>query len=55
MVATALPAIPSWFGWFLGLIPVYGICGFLLVQREWKGRQEKLAVTKTSSAEHHLA
>lgn len=50
VVATALPAIPSWLGWFLGLIPVYGICGFLLVQRGWKGRQEKLAVTKTPSA-----
>jgi len=50
VVATALPAIPSWLGWFLGLIPVYGICGFLLVQREWKGRQGKLALAKTSSA-----
>ena len=50
VVATALPAIPSWLGWFLGLIPLYGICGFLLVQRQWKGRQEKFAVTNTPSA-----
>ena len=50
VVATALPAIPSWLGWFLGLIPVYGICGFLLVQREWEGRKEKLALAQTPSA-----
>ena len=50
VVATALPAIPSWLGWFLGLIPVYGICGFLLVQRERKGRKVKLALEKTPAA-----
>src|SRR5215467_2692170 len=39
VVATALPAIPSWLGWFLGLIPVYGIFAFLLVQRRSKAQQ----------------
>lgn len=44
VTATALPAIPTWLGWLLGLIPVYGICGFLLAQQGRKGRQEKLGV-----------
>jgi len=39
VIATALPAIPSWFGWLLGLIPAYGIFAFLLVLRRWKGQQ----------------
>ena len=39
VLATALPAIPSWFGWLLGLIPAYGIFAFLLVQRRSKAQQ----------------
>ena len=39
VMATALPAIPSWFGWLLGLIPAYGIFAFLLVQRRSKAQQ----------------
>ena len=44
VTATALPAIPTWLGWLLGLIPVYGICGLLLVQLGRKGWQEKLGI-----------
>lgn len=44
VAATALPAIPGWLGWLLGLIPVYGICGLLLVQLGRKERQGKLRV-----------
>jgi hypothetical protein len=31
VTATTLPAIPTWLGWLLGLIPVYGIVVFLLL------------------------
>lgn len=31
ITATTLPAIPTWLGWLLGFIPVYGIIIFLLV------------------------
>jgi hypothetical protein len=33
VTAITLPAIPTWLGWVLGFIPVYGIVVFLLLQR----------------------
>lgn len=38
ITATAPPAIPEWLGWFIGLIPLYGLFVFLLMQR---GRRVK--------------
>ncbi len=40
VTATAPPAIPLWLGWSIGLIPLYGLLAFLLLQR---GREQKLA------------
>ena len=36
ITATAPPAIPLWLGWFIGLIPIYGLFAFLLSQRRRK-------------------
>ncbi len=36
ITATAPPAIPVWLGWLIGLIPLYGVLGFLLSQRRRK-------------------
>lgn len=33
VTAITLPPIPTWLGWVLGYIPVYGIVVFLLMQR----------------------
>lgn len=33
ITATAPPAIPTWLGWLIGLIPLYGLFAFLLSQR----------------------
>jgi hypothetical protein len=32
----APPAIPQWFGWLIGTVPLYGLLGFLLLQRNRK-------------------
>ena len=32
ITATTIPAIPTWLGWALGFIPVYGIAVFLVMQ-----------------------
>lgn len=45
IVATAPPAIPEWLGWTIGLIPLYGLLLFLLLQR---GHKRKSAVTQTT-------
>jgi hypothetical protein len=37
--ATAPPAIPFWLGWLIGLIPLYGLLLFLLLQRKRKAAQ----------------
>lgn len=37
--ATAPPAIPLWLGWLIGLIPLYGLLLFLLMQRNRKQAQ----------------
>jgi len=39
IVATAPPAIPTWLGWVIGLIPFYGLLIFLLMQRGRKREQ----------------
>ena len=31
--ATAPPAIPSWLAWVIGFVPLYGLIGFLALQR----------------------
>lgn len=44
ITATAPPAIPSWLGWVIGCIPLYGLFVFLLLQRGRKARKEQAAV-----------
>ena len=36
ITATAPPAIPEWFGWLIGFIPLYGLLIFLFMQRSKK-------------------
>jgi hypothetical protein len=43
LIATAPPAIPSWLGWVIGFIPLYGLFVFLLLQRGRKARQTTAA------------
>ncbi|HEU5226462.1 MAG TPA: hypothetical protein VFU49_01540 [Ktedonobacteraceae bacterium] len=45
IVATAPPAIPTWLGWLIGLIPIYGLFGFLLMQRSRKSKRGQTPVT----------
>lgn len=33
VTAVTLPAIPTWLGWFIGFIPVYGIMLYLILQK----------------------
>jgi hypothetical protein len=33
---TAPPALPVWLGWFVGLVPLYGLLGFVLLLRKRK-------------------
>ena len=39
ITATAPPALPTWLGWVIGFIPLYGLFVFLLLQRGRKARQ----------------
>ncbi len=41
ITATAPPAIPTWLGWAIGGIPLYGLLVFLLSQRGRKARLEE--------------
>ncbi|HJT58812.1 MAG TPA: hypothetical protein VJ761_20045 [Ktedonobacteraceae bacterium] len=43
IVATAPPAIPSWLGWIIGFIPLYGLAMLLLLRRGRKTRREQTA------------
>jgi len=49
ITATAPSAIPLWLGWLIGLIPLYGLLAFLLLQRGKKNKSavmdEKVVVT----------
>jgi len=42
ITATAPPAIPTWLGWAIGLIPLYGLLVFLVMQRGRKARQKQI-------------
>lgn len=44
ITATAPPAIPTWLGWVIGFIPLYGLTVFLVLQRGRKTRQEQTVV-----------
>ena len=44
IIATAPPAIPTWLGWVIGSIPLYGLLVFLLVHRGRKASQEQTAI-----------
>src|SRR4051812_41867509 len=37
ITATAPPPIPVWMGWLIGLIPLYALLAFVLLQRRRKG------------------
>jgi hypothetical protein len=43
ITATAPPAIPTWLGWAIGGIPLYGLLVFLLMQQGRKARPEQRA------------
>ena len=43
ITATAPPAIPSWLGWTIGFIPLYGLLVFLLMQRGRKAKKREAA------------
>jgi hypothetical protein len=46
ITATAPPAIPTWLGWGIGGIPLYGLLVFLLMQRSRKARPEQIVASK---------
>jgi hypothetical protein len=43
ITATAPPAIPTWLGWTIGFIPLYGLLVFLLMQRGRKASKQDTA------------
>jgi len=43
ITATAPPALPTWLGWVIGFIPLYGLFVFMLFQRGRKARQVQAA------------
>ena len=43
VTATAPPAIPKWLGWSIGLIPLYGLIAFLVMQRNRNKRRQNAA------------
>lgn len=49
--ATAPPAIPLWLGWLIGLIPLYGLLLFLLLQRNRKAAQTVTVVAGDAPAQ----
>lgn len=38
ILAAAPPAIPEWMGWLIGMLPIWGILGFLIAQARRAGR-----------------
>ena len=44
VTATAPPAIPKWLGWSIGFIPLYGLIGFLVIQRNQNHRRQQKVV-----------
>ena len=49
--ATAPPAVPGWFGWLIGLIPIYGLLIFLLLL----SGQKKASTPSKQPAEQNLS
>ncbi|GCE07402.1 hypothetical protein [Dictyobacter aurantiacus] len=47
--ATAPPALPTWVGWLIGLIPLYGLTIFLLMQRGRRNKPEPPTPTTTET------
>ena len=47
--ATAPPPIPQWLGWTIGLIPLFGLLAFLLIQRSRKGSKQSLGTGESAS------
>lgn len=43
IIATAPPAIPTWLGWVIGFIPLYGLALLLLSQRGRETKREQTA------------
>jgi len=41
VTAIALPAIPGWLGWLIGMIPLYGLIAFFIVQRDQVQRRRR--------------
>ncbi len=50
ITATAPPAIPLWSGWLIGLLPLYGLLLFLLMQRNRKTAQSVTVVVDDAPA-----
>jgi hypothetical protein len=40
ITAAAPPAIPEWLGWLIGLIPLYALLAFVLLQRRRKAAEQ---------------
>jgi hypothetical protein len=53
--ATAPPAIPLWLGWLIGLIPLYGLLLFLLLQRNRKAAQTVTVVAGDAPAHNDFS
>jgi hypothetical protein len=46
--ATAPPPVPQWLGWTIGLIPLFGLLAFLLIQRSRKGSYQLLGAGESA-------
>jgi hypothetical protein len=51
VTATALPAMPTWLGWFLGFIPFYVLIPFFLVQYFLKQKRAPLSDASSHTSE----
>lgn len=52
--ATAPPAIPAWFAWLIGFIPLYGIVLFLLSQRRHNQNEPTHPIVHDASTVEHV-
>ena len=48
VTATALPAIPGWLGWLIGMLPLYGLIAFFIVQRDRVKQRRAQALTQVN-------
>ncbi len=53
ITATAPPAVPSWLGWLVGLLPFYTIIALLVIY--WRRRDQAQAVAVGQAAEQGVA